>query len=34
MSFSGSYKARDFNLSKLNGISDQTLEMHFKRYEG
>ncbi len=34
MSFIGSYKARDFNLSALNGISDQTLEMHFKLYEG
>ncbi|MFN2492180.1 MAG: superoxide dismutase [Pyrinomonadaceae bacterium] len=29
-----SYKAREFNLSGLNGISDQTLEMHFKLYEG
>src|SRR6266480_3598467 len=29
-----SYKAREFNLSSLNGISDQTLEMHFKLYEG
>jgi len=29
-----SYKARQFNLSGLNGISDQTLEMHFKLYEG
>jgi len=29
-----SYKAREFNLSNLNGISDQTLEMHFKLYEG
>jgi superoxide dismutase, Fe-Mn family len=28
------YRARDFNLSGLNGISDQTLEMHFKLYEG
>jgi superoxide dismutase, Fe-Mn family len=34
MSITGSYKARDFNLSKLNGISDQTLEMHFKLYQG
>src|SRR5947207_3993893 len=34
MSTIGSYKARDFNLSTLNGISDQTLEMHFKLYEG
>ncbi len=30
----GSYQARDFNLSGLQGISDQTLEMHFKLYEG
>jgi len=30
----GTYKARNFNLSGLNGISDQTLEMHFKLYEG
>src|SRR5262245_9959032 len=29
-----SYKAKTFNLSALNGISDQTLEMHFKLYEG
>jgi Fe-Mn family superoxide dismutase len=29
-----SYHARKFNLSGLNGISDQTLEMHFKLYEG
>lgn len=29
-----SYKARQFNLSGLNGISDETLEMHFKLYEG
>jgi superoxide dismutase, Fe-Mn family len=28
------YKAKTFNLSGLNGISDQTLEMHFKLYEG
>ena len=34
MSSTGSYKARQFNLSGLNGISDQTLEMHFKLYEG
>src|SRR2546425_4897020 len=34
MSFIGSYKARDFNLSALNGISDQTVEMHFKLYQG
>ena len=29
-----SYKAKQFNLSGLKGISDQTLEMHFKLYEG
>ena len=29
-----SYKARHFNLSNLKGISDETLEMHFKLYEG
>ena len=28
------YKAKTFNLSDLNGISNQTLEMHFKLYEG
>ncbi|HZI19986.1 MAG TPA: Fe-Mn family superoxide dismutase [Pyrinomonadaceae bacterium] len=28
------YKPQQFNLSGLNGISDQTLEMHFKLYEG
>jgi superoxide dismutase, Fe-Mn family len=28
------YKARDFNLSGLEGISDKTLEMHFKLYQG
>lgn len=28
------YKAKQFNLSGLNGISDRTLEMHFKLYEG
>lgn len=28
------YKAKQFNLSSLKGISDQTLEMHFKLYEG
>jgi superoxide dismutase, Fe-Mn family len=28
------YKPRTFNLSKLKGISDETLEMHFKLYEG
>src|SRR5262247_1339577 len=34
MSSIGSYKPRQFNLSGLKGISDQTLEMHFKLYEG
>jgi Fe-Mn family superoxide dismutase len=34
MSTAGSYKARQFNLSGLKGISDETLEMHFKLYEG
>jgi len=34
MSTIGSYKARQFDLSGLTGISDQTLEMHFKLYEG
>ena len=29
-----SYQAKQFNLSGLKGISDQTLEMHFKLYEG
>jgi Fe-Mn family superoxide dismutase len=28
------YKARQFNLSSLKGISDETLEIHFKLYEG
>jgi Fe-Mn family superoxide dismutase len=28
------YKPQQFNLSQLNGISDKTLEMHFKLYEG
>lgn len=28
------YKARQFDLSGLQGISDETLEMHFKLYEG
>jgi superoxide dismutase, Fe-Mn family len=31
---SETYKAKQFNLSGLNGISDQTLEVHFKLYEG
>ena len=28
------YKPKTFNLAGLNGISDRTLEMHFKLYEG
>ncbi|HET8798111.1 MAG TPA: superoxide dismutase [Thermoanaerobaculia bacterium] len=28
------YKPKNFNLSDLDGISNQTLEMHFKLYEG
>ncbi|HKP37350.1 MAG TPA: superoxide dismutase [Pyrinomonadaceae bacterium] len=28
------YKPRTFNLSNLKGISDETIEMHFKLYEG
>jgi Fe-Mn family superoxide dismutase len=28
------YQPKTFNLSGLNGISDRTLEMHFKLYEG
>jgi hypothetical protein len=31
---SESYQAKQFNLSGLHGISDRTLEMHFKLYEG
>jgi Fe-Mn family superoxide dismutase len=34
MSLNDSYQPRQFNLSGLNGISDKTLEMHFKLYEG
>ncbi len=34
MSSVGTYKARQFNLSRLQGISDQTLDVHFKLYEG
>jgi len=34
MSSFGSYTARQFNLSNLKGISDHTLEIHFKLYEG
>ena len=29
-----SYQPKSYNLSGLKGISDQTLEMHFKLYEG
>jgi len=31
---SQSYKAKEFDLGGLVGISDKTLEMHFKLYEG
>lgn len=31
---SNSYKPKGFDLSGLNGISDKTLELHFKLYEG
>ena len=34
MSTVDSYKAREFNLSGLKGISDETLELHFKLYRG
>src|SRR5882762_3018855 len=34
MGSTNSYKARQFDLSNLHGISDETLEMHFKLYEG
>jgi len=34
MTANDTYKARQFNLSNLKGISDETLEMHFKLYEG
>ena len=34
MGFNGEYTAQQFNLSGLKGISDETLEMHFKLYEG
>jgi Fe-Mn family superoxide dismutase len=34
MGFNNDYQAKQFDLSGLNGISDQTLEMHFKLYEG
>ena len=29
-----SYTAKQFNLGGFKGISDRTLEMHFKLYEG
>ena len=28
------YQVKEFNLSGLNGISDQTLDLHFKLYAG
>jgi Fe-Mn family superoxide dismutase len=34
MGFNSSYQPKQFNLSGLKGISDETLEMHFKLYEG
>ncbi|HKS30341.1 MAG TPA: superoxide dismutase [Pyrinomonadaceae bacterium] len=34
MGFNSVYQPKQFDLSGLNGISDQTLEMHFKLYEG
>lgn len=34
MSARNLYRAKQFDLSKLNGISDQTLETHFKLYDG
>lgn len=34
MTLTQSYKPKTFNLSGLTGISDKTLEMHFKLYEG
>jgi superoxide dismutase, Fe-Mn family len=34
MSDNLTYQAKHFNLSGLIGISDETLEMHFKLYEG
>ncbi len=34
MGKSGPYQVKQFNLSGLKGISAQTLEMHFKLYEG
>jgi len=34
MSSTSSYQPRQFNLRGLKGISDQTLDVHFKLYEG
>jgi len=34
MGINTTYKARSFDLSGLTGISDETLAMHFKLYEG
>jgi Fe-Mn family superoxide dismutase len=34
MNIDGFYQPEQFNLSNLKGISDKTLEMHFKLYEG
>jgi Fe-Mn family superoxide dismutase len=34
MKFREPYRARQFNLSGLQGISDKTLDTHFKLYEG
>src|SRR5687767_6600098 len=34
MSSNRTYQPKEFNLSGLSGISDRTLEMHFKLYEG
>src|ERR1044071_5790492 len=34
MNMKTTYRAKQFNLSGLKGISDETLEMHFKLYEG
>ena len=28
------YRAKDFRISGLKGISDRTIEMHLKLYEG
>jgi len=34
MDANNTYKPKQFDLSGLNGISDKTLELHFKLYEG